>query len=122
MKHPLVHIVWEDSVQPSSKWAWEDELPECAPIRCQTAGFLAKEGDRSYMIAISIGDADTERPQFTGVMEIPKSCVQALTFLSCPSPRPDELPPTYLPARVRLLHHLFSGLWKRLSNPSRSAA
>lgn len=77
-----VLIEWEDSAQPSSAWGWVDELSDPAPVLCQTVGFLVKETERCLVLALSIGDATSERPQANGVMQIPRSAVVRLTSLA----------------------------------------
>lgn len=85
---PKVLIEWEDSSHFEAGWKWGDELPDPHPLRCVTCGFLVKEGERSYIVALSIGDANSERPQFNGIMEIPKSCVLRFTsFCSGETPQ-----------------------------------
>lgn len=77
-----VLIEWEDSAQPSSVWGWVDELSDPVPVLCQTVGFLVKETERCLVLALSIGDASSERPQANGVMQIPRSAVVSLTSLA----------------------------------------
>ena len=80
--YPCVLVEWEDSAQPSSAWGWVDEISHPEPVLCQTVGFLVKETERCLLVALSIGDALSERPQANGVMQIPRSAVVSLTSLS----------------------------------------
>jgi tRNA U34 5-methylaminomethyl-2-thiouridine-forming methyltransferase MnmC len=80
--YPCVLVEWEDSAQPSSAWSWVDELSDSVPVLCQTVGFLVKETERCLVLALSIGDATSERPQANGVMQIPRSAVVHLTSLA----------------------------------------
>lgn len=75
-------VEWEDSAQPSSAWSWVDEISDPHPVLCKTVGFLVKETDRCLLLALSIGDATSERPQANGVMQIPRSAVVKLTSLA----------------------------------------
>lgn len=79
--YPIL-VEWEDSAQPSSAWSWVDEISDPKPVLCQTVGFLVKETDRCLLLALSIGDATSERPQANGVMQIPRSAVVKLTYLA----------------------------------------
>lgn len=82
MTYRLALVDWEDSAQPSSAWSWVDEISDPKPVICQTIGFLVKETDRCLLLALSIGDATSERPQANGVMQIPCSAVVKLTYLT----------------------------------------
>ncbi len=66
------------------------------------------------MIAVSIGDAHTERPQFTGVMEIPKSCVKNITFLTIFSQRLVGQQQIDRPSRGHSVYRRFSTPLRRL--------
>lgn len=79
---PAVLVEWEDSAQPSSAWGWVDELSDPSPVLCQTVGFLVKETEHCLIVALSIGDATSKRPQANGVMQIPRSAVVHLTYLA----------------------------------------
>lgn len=62
-----IFVEWEDSAQPSSAWSWVDEISDPKPVLCQTVGFLVKETDRCLLLALSIGDATSERPKLTAL-------------------------------------------------------
>ena len=111
--YPCVLLEWEDSAHYEAGWKWSDEIPEPTGQPCVTCGFLIKESERAYMVALSAGDVCSEREQFNGIMEFPKSCVQNITFLPSPSRRPGGL--QYL-ARVvcdRLPSRRFSNLLRQ---------
>lgn len=78
--HPIL-VEWEDSAQPVSAWSWVDEISDPKPVLCQTVGFLLKETERCLTLALSIGDAASDRPQANGVMQIPRSAILRITFL-----------------------------------------
>lgn len=80
--YPCVLVEWEDSAHYEAGWKWSDEIPEPTGQPCVTCGFLIKESARAYTVALSAGDVFSERPQFNGVMEIPKSCVSRFISFS----------------------------------------
>ena len=79
--YPIVIVKWLDSGQPGSAWQWADEIPDPDPIVWQTVGHQIRDTSTGIVIALSIGDAISERPQANGVMHIPRSAIQQLTSL-----------------------------------------
>ncbi|MCE2564159.1 hypothetical protein [Komagataeibacter sp. FNDCF1] len=80
--YPIVVVMWLDSGQPEAAWQWADEILKPAPIVCQTVGHLIHDTSAGIVVALSIGDATSERPQANGVMHIPRSAIQQLTSLA----------------------------------------
>ncbi|AOW47102.1 hypothetical protein A4S02_10395 [Acetobacter ascendens] len=111
---PVVFVEWEDSAHYEAGWKWSDEVPAPTGQPCVTCGFLIKESERAYMVALSAGDVHSDRQQFNGIMEFPKSCVQNITFLAYPSPRPAGLQQICQTVRDRLLGHRFSNPLRRV--------
>ncbi|GCE85345.1 hypothetical protein MSKU9_3486 [Komagataeibacter diospyri] len=79
--YPIVIVKWLDSGQPESAWQWADEIPEPDPIVCQTVGHLIHDTSTGVVVALSIGDVKSERPQANGVMHIPRSAIEQITSL-----------------------------------------
>ena len=82
----MVLVQWTDSSQVLTKWIHKDQVhdPDCIDtdiISIETVGWLYYEDDSQYKVACSIGDANGSNEQYSGIIAIPKGCVQTVATL-----------------------------------------
>lgn len=81
---PVVLIGWRDAMTATSGWATLERIRETSrdafdnPIRA--AGFLIYEDDDLVVVAVA-WNPDTEEPEVTGAMMIPRSEVVSIDVL-----------------------------------------
>lgn len=69
----LISITWEDSRQIYG-WTLNEDVDTSVCI-IKTVGFLIKETETAYVVALSVGDNPR---QYNGINVIPKRCVRRL--------------------------------------------
>lgn len=78
---PLVLIEWEDSSQPTGEWQLLHSIAHELAIRCQTVGFLVRDGRIAKIVAQNIGELDGRGHQVSGVISIPTRAVTRIVRL-----------------------------------------
>ena len=78
---PLVEIRWIDSRLPVSQWQYLSDLMGLQTCVCTSVGYLVAERDGAKVLAMSLADIDSQKPQASGVVVIPESSVIAITNL-----------------------------------------
>lgn len=81
----LLLVNWEDTRLPAPHWQWVDELQETVAAQFATAGFLLREENGYFVVALTVGGQGGTM-QASGVFRIPKRSVISVTDLreTCP--------------------------------------
>lgn len=80
-RFPLVLVDWIDAAQPVAAWCYVDDLPDPAPVRIQSVGFLVHDGKDTKMLAPNMGEVGTAGEQASGIIRIPASAVKKVRKL-----------------------------------------
>lgn len=83
---PLVIVQWEDSAQPRPSWEWIDEYEPEPAILCISVGYLVSESADAIAVAPNLGDIGKPRAQASGIMRIPRCCIQSIKELKACRP------------------------------------
>jgi hypothetical protein len=76
----FVVIQWEDSRQPTSSWAWVEDV-DVGVVPCVSAGWLIHDGEDVKAIAANLGD---DGKQASGVIRIPTRCIIKISKVKLP--------------------------------------
>ena len=79
-KFSLVLIDWVDSRQING-WTHKSDIDD-GVCRIQSCGFLIKETENDYTLAVSVGDTHLADYQASGIVIIPKCAVLEIDYLN----------------------------------------
>lgn len=75
---PVV-VRWQDAEHPSEgTWTTKSELVREPDLNVATCGYLVHMDEHIVMVAVSLTGHNKEAEQYTGIMTIPRRCIDSI--------------------------------------------
>ncbi len=75
----FVLVRWVDAEHPTTgEWLTPDEVDRAPKLNVETCGYLVTLTPAIVQVAVSVACRATSSEQYTGIMTIPRGCVQSI--------------------------------------------